>query len=218
MTAGGAVLVCPGNQQHTPPEQKCPYAAKCPLIRALKAPEGRLCPIERSLTEDRFSSWAFEFGKDPDDLNESERATISQLTYIDLQEQRSTNILATGEAARLTQTNVTEAVHFVHQNDQGEQIPEVLPLTWERVLHINAMLLDQLGASRIKVLKEWMLTPEQKWKMAKAERKDSAIRGGQKMTVTIHHESYPGVWQGCPGPARAAPVRSILLLDKLCLM
>src|ERR1039458_6748386 len=36
--AGGAVMLCPGNQVGTPPEQRCAYSAKCPLLRAGKAP------------------------------------------------------------------------------------------------------------------------------------------------------------------------------------
>ncbi len=84
------------------------------------------------------------------------RATVSTLTYIDLQEQRCTNILATGEAARLTQTNVTEAINFTTVDQAGEQTQTVLPLTWERVLHINAELLAQLGERRRMILKDWM--------------------------------------------------------------
>jgi hypothetical protein len=169
--AGGAVLMCPGNQVNVRPEDRCPYAAKCPLLRAQKAPNGKLCPIERTITEQRFSSWARTVGQEPDDLTEDARATVSQLTYIDLQEQRCTNILSTAEAARLTQTNVTEAINFSVTDANGNQTQEIIPLTWERVLHINAELLAQLQERRRMILKDWMLTPEQKWKIAKAEGK-----------------------------------------------
>lgn len=169
--AGGAVLLCPGNQINTPPEQRCAYAAKCPLLRARKAPEGKLCPIERNITEERFSSWAATIGQDPENLTEDARATVSTLTYIDLQEQRSMHILSTGEAARLTQTNVTEAINFTEVDSDGVPRQTVLPLTWERVLHINAELLATLQERRRMILKDWMLTPEQKWKISKAEGK-----------------------------------------------
>jgi hypothetical protein len=169
--AGGAVMMCPGNQTNARPEDKCPYFAKCPLLRAQKAPKDKMCPIERMITEERFSAWSREVGQDPECLTEDARATVSTLTYIDLQEQRCTNILSTGEAARLTQTNVTEAINFTTIGTDGAQTQTVLPLTWERVLHINAELLAQLQERRRMILKDWMLTPEQKWKIAKAEGK-----------------------------------------------
>jgi hypothetical protein len=150
-------MVCPGNQVGVPTEQRCAYAAKCPLLRAGKAPADKLCPIERSITEERFSSWARTIGQDPEYLTEDGRSTVASLTYIDLQEQRCTNILATGEAARLTQTNVTEAISFSTVNEAGEQTQTVLPLTWERVLHINAELLAQLQVQRRMILKDWMM-------------------------------------------------------------
>ena len=154
--AGGAVMLCPGNQVGVSPEQRCAYAAKCPLLRAGKAPADKLCPIERAITEERFSAWSRAIGQDPEYLTEDGRATVSSLTYIDLQEQRCTNILSTGEAARLTQTNVTEAINFTTVDQEGGQTQTVLPLTWERVLHINAELLAQLGERRRMILKDWM--------------------------------------------------------------
>jgi hypothetical protein len=154
--AGGAVMLCPGNQVGVPTEQRCAYAAKCPLLRAGKAPADKLCPIERAITEERFSSWSRTIGQDPEYLTEDARSTVATLTYIDLQEQRCTNILSTGEAARLTQTNVTEAINFTTVDQEGGQTQTVLPLTWERVLHINAELLAQLQVQRRMVLKDWM--------------------------------------------------------------
>jgi hypothetical protein len=65
--------------------------------------------------------------------------------------------LATGEAARLTQTNVTEAINFTTVDQEGGQTQTVLPLTWERVLHINAELLAQLQVQRRMILKDWMM-------------------------------------------------------------
>ena len=181
--AGGAVMICPGNQVGLSPEQRCPYAAKCPLLRAGKAPADKMCPIERVITEERFSSWSRTVGQDPEYLTEDARATVSTLTYIDLQEQRCTNILSTGEAARLTQTNVTEAINFTTVDQEGGQTQTVLPLTWERVLHINAELLAQLQEQRRMILKDWMLTPEQKWKIAKAEGKAKGNDIGTQQSI-----------------------------------
>src|ERR1035441_9046590 len=110
--AGGAVMLWPGNQVGGSPEPPSAHAAKCPLLRAGRAPADKLCPIERAITEERFSAWSRAIGQDPEYLTEDGRATVSSLTYIDLQEQRCTNILSTGEAARLTQVNVTEAINF----------------------------------------------------------------------------------------------------------
>lgn len=169
--AGGAVLMCPGNQVDVKVEDRCPYAAKCPLLRAQKAPADKLCPIERTIVEERFSSWSRTVGQEPDQLTEDARATVSQLTYIDLQEQRCTNILSSGEAARMTQINVTDAINFSVQGEDGSMQQQILPLTYERVLHINAELLAQLQSERRMILKDWMLTPEQRWKIAKAEGK-----------------------------------------------
>ena len=77
--AGGAVLLCPGNQVGVPTEQRCAYAAKCPLLRAGKAPADKLCPIERSITEERFSSWSRTIGQDPEYLTEDARSTVATL-------------------------------------------------------------------------------------------------------------------------------------------
>lgn len=165
--AGGAVLVCPGNQEDLTPDQKCPYAAKCPLLRVKKAPKGELCPIERVITEQRFVAWCERIGQDPTQLTEDARITVSELVWLDLQEQRCVNILSTGEAARLTQVNVTEAINFTGPDNQQT----VLPLTWERVLHVNTIRLDNIQDRRRLILKDWMLTPEQQWKIKKAEGK-----------------------------------------------
>ena len=174
--AGGAVLQCPGNQENLLPEQKCPYWAKCPLLRVKKAPAGELCPIERALTEQRFSGWCQTINTDPIDLDEVARYFVSEMVWTDIQTHRCTNILSTGEAARLTQVNMTEAINFTDaQNNQ-----QVLPLTWERVLHVNTQRLNELHERQHSLLKAWMLTPEQKWKIARAEGKPSGNDLGSK--------------------------------------
>jgi hypothetical protein len=182
--AAGAVLICPGNQVGVPEDKLCPYAAKCPLLRAQKAPQGRLCPIERSLTEERFSSWCSTIDKDPGRLNEADRSTVAALVWIDIQEQRCVNIMSSGEASRLTQTNVTEAVPFSTTDPlTHELINDVLPLTWERVIHVNTQLLDQLVERRRMILKDWMITPEQKWKIDKAEGKRRGTDLGTQQSI-----------------------------------
>lgn len=158
--AAGAVLVCPGNQENLAEEDKCPYASKCPLLRMHKAPEGRMCPVERTIVEDRFNDWCKEFQTDPLQIRESERVAVSDLCWIDLQMQRSLHILSRGEEARLTVTNPKD----VH--------PEtLLPISWEKVIHPNVELLVTLQGQRRMILKDWMLTAEQQWKKAKAEGK-----------------------------------------------
>lgn len=160
--AAGSVLVCPGNQLNIAEEDKCPYASKCPLLRMQKAPEDKMCPIERKLIEERFGSWCRELEADPASLKESDRVAVSDLCWLDLQEQRCLHILARGEEARLTVTNPKD----VH--------PETfLPVSWEKVIHPNVELLVQLQTQRRMILKDWMLTPEQVWKKAKAEGKGS---------------------------------------------
>lgn len=154
--AGGA-LVCPGNQIGVTQDNLCAYAAKCELLRVQKAPQGELCPIERELVLSRFTGWCNTIKADPKNLAEDQRAVVAELTWIDVQEQRCTNILSRGEAARMTQVNVKDS-HL----ETGEWI------SWERVIHSNAELLDNLHTRRRMIMKEWMLTPEQKFKAAKA--------------------------------------------------
>jgi hypothetical protein len=160
--AAGSVLLCPGNQDNLDEQDRCPYSAKCPLLRMGKAPENKLCPLEMKVTEERFGAWCRELGKEPGQLDESDRSAVSDLVWIDLQEQRCLHIVAKGEEARLTVINPKD----VH--------PETLqPVSWERVIHPNVELLAQLQTQRRIILKDWMLTPEQKWKVARAEGKGS---------------------------------------------
>lgn len=158
--AAGSVLVCPGNQEHTQPDNRCPYYYKCPLRRMGKAPQDKLCPLEKAIVEDRFSAWCREIDQDPSRLTESDRSFVADLTWIDLQVQRCVHILAVGEDARLMHKNVTEAILM-----QENQPP--VPITYEKVLHVTTQRLDQLLVQRRILLREWMLTPEQKFKIAK---------------------------------------------------
>lgn len=155
--AAGGALVCPGNQIGVADYNRCPYAAKCELLRLEKAPAGQLCPIERELVIARFRGWCTTIAADPDNLREDQRAVVAELTWIDIQEQRCTNILSRGEHARLTQVNVKDS-----NPETGEW------LAWERVIHSNAALLESLHTRRRMIMREWLLTPEQQFKVAKA--------------------------------------------------
>ena len=155
-SAGGA-LVCPGNQIGVADASKCPYSAKCELLRVQKAPANDLCPIERDFILARFHSWCETLKADPANLREDIRSTVDELVYLDVQEARCASILSKGEAARLSQINVKDS-----HPETGEWI------SWERVIHANALMLESLHTRKRMIMKEWMLTPEQKFKAAKA--------------------------------------------------
>lgn len=155
--AAGGALVCPGNQVGIPDNNRCAYHAKCELLKASKAPRGELCPIEREVILARFSGWCATIGADPKTLREDQRAVVSELVWIDVQEQRCTNILSSGEAARLTQISIKDS-----NPETGDW------LSWERTVHSNTVLLESLHTRRRMIMKEWLLTPEQKFKVAKA--------------------------------------------------
>lgn len=160
--AGGSCLVCPGNQECLTDDRKCPYSSKCPLLRVKKAPAGKLCPIERAEIANRFSGWCKELESDPMDLPESTRVAVADLTWIDIQIQRCNHILDKGSAARLTIDNIREID------------PETLkPVAWEKVIHPISELLTILQTQRRMIMKDWMITPEQKWRKERAEGKSS---------------------------------------------
>lgn len=155
--AAGVALVCPGNQIGVADASRCAYAAKCELLKAQKAPQGELCPIEREIILARFTGWCNTIGADPKALREDQRAVVAELVEIDIQDQRCSNILSRGEAALLTQISVKDS-----NPETGEWI------SWERVLHSNAILQESLHTRRRMIMKEWMLTPIEKFKAAKA--------------------------------------------------
>lgn len=149
--------VCPGNQEGVAEASKCPFAAKCELLKVHKAPTNELCPIERDLILARFQSWCRTINADPANLREDERSVVDELVSIDVQDARCSAILARGEASRLSQINVKDS-----NPETGEWI------SWERVIHANAVLQESLHTRKRMIMKEWMLTPEQKFKAAKA--------------------------------------------------
>lgn len=158
--AAGGALICPGNQEYTSEDEKCPYSSKCTLLKAKKAPQGELCPIEIDIIGSQFTDWVKQLERTAFDLSASERVFVSELVWLAVQEQRCSAIISKGTAAKLTQLNPKE----VH--------PETLdPITWEKVIHSNVLRLDQISLNRSRLLKEWMLTPEQKAKQARWEGK-----------------------------------------------
>jgi len=156
--AGGSCLVCPGNQINTPQDERCPYYSKCELLKMRKAPQGELCPIEANYIATRFTDWAKELNRTVDQLTETERCFVSDLTWIDTQALRCNSIVSEAEASRLTQLDPKET-----HPETGEI------LSWQRVVHANMARLDMLVTQRRMLLKDWMLTPEQKAKQAKWE-------------------------------------------------
>jgi hypothetical protein len=154
--AAAGALVCPGNQTYVPDDEKCPYSAKCVLLKAQKAPEGELCPLEVEIIGEQFKSWVAELKRTAFDLSASERVFVAELVWLAVQEQRCSAIISKGNNARLTQLDPKE----VH--------PETLePITWEKTIHANVLRLDQISLLRARLLREWMLTPEQKAKQAR---------------------------------------------------
>lgn len=133
----------------------CPRLGMCPLARAHKAPFGYKCPLELHQATERFSGWCDELGVNPMALAESERAAVSELVRIDIQIQRCLDILAQGEATKLTDRSVTDV------DTNG------VPICFETVIHQNEQLLDTLQSQRSRILKEWELTPEMRSKKNK---------------------------------------------------
>lgn len=155
--AASGALVCPGNQEGVADTSLCPYAAKCELLKAHKAPQGELCPIERDYILSRYKGQCESINRMPGMLREDERSYVSEMVWIDVEELRCTSIVSRGsEASRLSQINVKDT-----NPETGEM------LSWERVVHANITRLDQLSVRRRMLLRDWMKTPEQKAKLAR---------------------------------------------------
>lgn len=147
-SAGSAPMVCAGFD--------CPFASRCPLVQINKAPVKQICPFESHYVIERFHSWMSELGRTIDTLTESERVTIANLVYLDLQEQRCNQALSEAKNALMA----TRTVRDVDINT-GQ------PVCWEDIIHINAQRLDSIIISRRMLMKDFELTPEQKTKRLK---------------------------------------------------
>jgi hypothetical protein len=163
--AASAVMLCPGNFQSVRDIENrnkcCPYVMRCPYLKAGKAPEKELCPVEIDHVAERFQAWAEELSDGVLSLTETERVAVSDLTWIDLQMQRSNAILAVGEAARLTDLSVKDT------NDKDK------PVSWEKIIHANQVILTTLAAQRDRVFDNWELTPRAKTRRTRVLGKQS---------------------------------------------
>lgn len=147
-SAGTAPMICGGND--------CPFALRCPLIAIKKAPVKQICPFESHYVIERFHGWMSELGRTLDTLVESERVTVSNLVYLDLQEQRCNQALSEAKNALMASRTVRDV-----------DINTGQPVCWEDIIHINAQRLDQIIISRRMLMKDFELTPEQKTKRLK---------------------------------------------------
>lgn len=146
--AGAAPMVCAG--------PACTFAVTCPLVAIGKAPLHKLCPFELNYVTERFLSWMTELERTLETMNESERSAISNLVYIDIQEQRCLSTLAKAENASMVSRSVRDI-----------DIETGSPICWEDVIHINRQILTNLTGERRGILKDFELTPEAKTKKQK---------------------------------------------------
>lgn len=153
--AGAAPMIC---------DDACPIAARCPLANLHKHPTGKLCPFEANYVLQRFSRWCEELGVAPENILESERVTISNLTYLDLQEQRCLSILADAKNASLQSRSVRDV-----DAQSGN------PICWEDVIHINMQALAQIQTQRRMLMRDFELTPETKTKKNRWEQKKNGL-------------------------------------------
>lgn len=149
--AGAAPMICAA---------ECPIIARCPLAKIKKLPVGELCPFEANYVLQRFSKWCEEMSIPAGELLESERVTVSNLTYLDLQEQRCLSILAEAKNASLQSRSVKDI-----DVETGQAI------CWEDVIHINMQALNQIQISRRMIMRDFELTPEMKTKKNRWEQK-----------------------------------------------
>jgi hypothetical protein len=161
-----AVMTCPQPTELAPPgsilsllesKNRCPHMKSCVLLQLQKAPHGNACPLETNYITERFVRWSRELGKEPGELTESERIAASELTSLDLSEQRCLDILGEAEHARMTDLSVKEV------DTQGN------PISYEKVIHVNQQALEQIRVARTRVMKAFELTPEMKTKKARYE-------------------------------------------------
>ena len=139
----------------------CPWAVRCPLFQMHKAPFGSLCPFEAQHVVERFCGWLKEFNRTELTINETERSSIATLVSLDLQEMRCNNILALGEAVKLTS--------LVVRDSNVDESGKVIPLAWEEVIHACALRLDAIIQERRGILRDCMKTEEQKAKLKRLE-------------------------------------------------
>lgn len=150
--AGAAPMICAA--------EKCPFAARCPLMQIKKAPLGELCPFEAHYVTERFRGWVKSLCEESG-VTEVERVTISNLVYLDLQELRCLNILSDAQNAKLTSISVKDVGY------------DGIPVSWEEIIHANVQRLNEITTQRRMIMKDFELTREAQTKKARlAKRND----------------------------------------------
>ncbi len=147
--AASAPMYCAGSS--------CPIAFQCPLVKAKAAPLNEPCPFEQSYVVERFYGWLKTFKLDLDSITEVERATIANLIYLDVEEDRIRKQLAASEAASL----VVQSVRDVDAESLN-------PICWEWMINPLVTRLNEITINRRMLLKDFELTPEMKTKRRKA--------------------------------------------------
>jgi len=145
--AGASPMICSAG---------CPLIATCPLAAVKKHPLKQLCPMEANYVTQRFLEWLHEFDRTPETLSASERATVSTLVGLDVEELRCRSILAMAENAALTSLSVRDV-----DAESGE------PISYEQIIHQNAVRITEIVTMRRMLLKDYELTPEQRTRKAK---------------------------------------------------
>ena len=148
---------------------QCPVRQSCELVQMNKAPDGLPCPFEVQFILDRFTAWLEELDRSVDELTASERAQVSTLVSLDLQERRCLQSLAKFNGGTMVQTIIRQA------NPKTGQ-----PLAWEVAVHPLMERLDQIADTRRNILRDLELTPEMKTRKEKAaalSRGKSALSG-----------------------------------------
>lgn len=159
----------------------CPVRSSCELVKFGKAPDGQPCPFEVQFVLDRFSSWLEELDRTFDEMTASERAQVSSLVWLDLQERRCLQALARIEGGAMVQTVIRQA-----NPKTGE------PLAWEVAIHPLAERLDQIMERRRNILRDLELTREMR---TKRERALAQIRGKSHAAGPNLAEIQSKVWE-----------------------
>lgn len=158
----------------------CPVRSSCELVQMGKAPDGQPCPFEVQFVLDRFTAWLEELDRSADELTASERAQVSTLVWLDLQERRCLQALSKLEGGTMVQTIIRQA------NPKTGQ-----PLAWEVALHPLAERLDQIAERRRNILRDMELTSEMKTRKEKAM---AQMRGRQPAAGPNLAEIQSRVW------------------------
>ncbi len=156
--AGAAPMICKGDD--------CPVHETCPLFAMSKHPMNQQCPFESNYVADRFLNWMIELKRTLETLTESERAVISNLVYLDLQECRMIANLSKAQNAMMESRSVRDI-----------DVETGNPICWEDVVAISKQNLSSITVERRMLMKDFELTPEQKTKRKRwlGERDDNDI-------------------------------------------